>query len=62
MNKDIVVATYEERPRLDDFHYELVDQQDDYLPYGFAKSTIGLTAGKSQSTGSPSSGSCASSA
>lgn len=36
MNKDTVVATYEEKERLDDFAYELVEQYDPYLPYGFA--------------------------
>ena len=35
MNKDVVVATYEEEKRLDDFKYCLVRQEDAYLPYGF---------------------------
>ena len=36
MNKDVVVATYTEREKIDDFYYELVEQLDPYLPYGFA--------------------------
>ena len=36
MNKDVVVATYEEQKRIDDYRYVLVDQLDSYLPYGFA--------------------------
>ena len=36
MNKDVVAATYEEEQRLLDYSYKLVEQQDAYLPYGFA--------------------------
>lgn len=36
MNKDVVVATYEEERRLLDYSYKLVEQHDAYLPYGFA--------------------------
>lgn len=36
MNQDVVVATYEEEQRLLDYSYKLVEQQDAYLPYGFA--------------------------
>ena len=36
MNKDTVVATYEEQKRLDDYRYALVEQHDPYLPHGFA--------------------------
>lgn len=35
MNKDVVVATYEEEQQLDDFKYHEVTQMDSYLPYGF---------------------------
>ncbi len=35
MNKDVIVATYEEREGLADFHYEEVEKSDDYLPHGF---------------------------
>lgn len=35
MNKDCVVATYEERQALDDYTYVEVEQQDAYLPIGF---------------------------
>ena len=36
MNKDVVVATYEEIADLDDYRYALVEQHDPYLPHGFA--------------------------
>ena len=36
MNKDVVVATYEEERGLLDFTYKLVEQRGAYLPYGFA--------------------------
>lgn len=35
MNKDVVVATYEEKKRLDDYRYEEVSRNEAYLPYGF---------------------------
>ena len=35
MNKDVVVATYEETQDFDDYRYTLVEQFDSYLPYGF---------------------------
>ena len=35
MNKDVVVATYEEKEGLADFHYEKVDRFDCYFPHGF---------------------------
>ena len=35
MNKDVVVATYREEKRIDDFRYVLIEQLDSYLPYGF---------------------------
>ena len=35
MNKDVVVATYKESEKIDNFYYELVEQLDSYLPYGF---------------------------
>ena len=35
MNKDEVVATYEEVAELDDFHYEETARHAGYLPYGF---------------------------
>ena len=35
MNKDKIVATYEEEPKFDDFSYREVECLDDYLPYGF---------------------------
>ncbi len=35
MNKDKVVATFEESEELDDFSYRMVEQFDSYLPYGF---------------------------
>lgn len=35
MNKDVVVATYEETASLDDYRYNEVEQFDAYLPYGF---------------------------
>ena len=36
MNKDVVIATFEEEKRLDAFRYTLVEQLDPYLPHGFA--------------------------
>ncbi len=36
MNKDVVVATFEEISDFDDFRYVLVDQLDAYLPHGFS--------------------------
>ena len=36
MNKDVVVATYEEQKRLDDYRYILVEQFDPYFPIGFS--------------------------
>ena len=36
MNKDVVVATYEEKIQLGLYIYEEVKQLDSYLPYGFA--------------------------
>lgn len=36
MNKDVVVATYREEQRLDDYRYEEVEKFDGYFPYGFA--------------------------
>lgn len=35
MNKDVVVATYEENEQLDDFRYAEIERLDSYLPYGF---------------------------
>ena len=35
MNKDVVVAVYEECVELDDYTYKLVEQLDSYLPIGF---------------------------
>ncbi len=35
MNKDVVVATYEERMGLDEYLYDPVEQHDSYTPYGF---------------------------
>lgn len=35
MNKDTVVATYEEEKRLDDYRYTEVERLHPYLPYGF---------------------------
>ncbi len=35
MNKDVVVATYEEEQRLVDYRYVEVSREADYLPYGF---------------------------
>lgn len=35
MNKDVVVATYEERKVIGDFSYTEVERSDSYLPYGF---------------------------
>ena len=35
MNKDVVVATYEEIDDFDDYRYVLVEQCDPYLPHGF---------------------------
>lgn len=35
MNKDVVVATYEERKDIDDYRYTEVERLDPYLPYGF---------------------------
>lgn len=35
MNKDVVVAVYEETKVLDNFKYGLVSQEDSYLPHGF---------------------------
>lgn len=35
MNKDVVVATYEEHKKIDDFYYKLAEQLDPYLPDGF---------------------------
>ena len=35
MNKDVIVAVYEERPEFDDFHYIEIERLDSYVPYGF---------------------------
>ncbi len=35
MNKDVVVATYEEEPQFDDYRYREVERLDSYLPHGF---------------------------
>lgn len=35
MNKDVVVATYEEKKRIDDYRYDEAERFDAYLPYGF---------------------------
>ena len=35
MNKDVVVATYEERKDLDDYAYSEVERLSEYMPYGF---------------------------
>ncbi len=35
MNKDVVVATYEERMGLDEYYYDLVERFDSYVPYSF---------------------------
>ena len=35
MNKDVVVATYEERECIVDFSYEEIERFDGYLPHGF---------------------------
>lgn len=35
MNKDVVVATYEETTDLGVYEYHEVEQLDGYLPYGF---------------------------
>lgn len=35
MNKDVVVAIYEEREQFDDYRYEEVERLNPYLPYGF---------------------------
>ena len=35
MNKDVVVATVEERESYGEYTYSIVKQFDDYLPYGF---------------------------
>ena len=35
MNKDVVVATYEENKEFDNFTYREVERLDDYLPHGF---------------------------
>lgn len=35
MNRDVVVATVEERLEYGEYVYEIVEQCDDYLPYGF---------------------------
>ena len=35
MNKDKVVATYEEEKRLDDYRYTEIERLDGYVPYGF---------------------------
>ena len=35
MNKDKVVATYKESKEVDEYYYELVKQEDSYLPIGF---------------------------
>lgn len=35
MNRDTVVANLDERYELDDYTYEIAEQFDDYLPYGF---------------------------
>ncbi len=36
MNKDVVVAVYEEVTDFDDCRYTLVEQLDSYLPIGFS--------------------------
>ena len=36
MNKDKVVATYEEARKFDDYSYSEVERFDEYLPYGFS--------------------------
>ena len=35
MNKDVVVATYEEKEGLADFHYKEIERFDCYFPHGF---------------------------
>ncbi len=35
MNKDVVVATYEERTGIDEYLYDPVEQCDSYTPHGF---------------------------
>ena len=35
MNRDKVVANLAERFEFDDYTYEIAEQLDDYLPYGF---------------------------
>ena len=35
MNKDKVVATYEEEKRLDDYRYTEIERLDGYVPCGF---------------------------
>ena len=35
MNKNVVVATYEERKEFDNFVYDEVEVLNAYLPYGF---------------------------
>lgn len=37
MNKDVVVATYEERKDLDDYFYDEVERFEAYAPYGFVE-------------------------
>ena len=37
MNKDVVVATYEERKDLDDYFYDEVERFEAYVPYGFVE-------------------------
>ena len=35
MNKDVIVATYEEHKDIDEYYYEEVNRFDPYLPHGF---------------------------
>jgi len=35
MNKNVIVATYEEVADFDDYRYTPVEQLDSYLPHGF---------------------------
>lgn len=60
MNKDKVVATYEEEKRLDDYRYTEIERLDGYVPYGFVDiNPTGSTVVRSPNTARPSRGSCA---
>lgn len=53
LNKDKVVAVFEERGAYGEYVYDMVEQHDNYLPTGLPTLTIGLTTGKSPNIARP---------